>query len=182
MIKTYDSQSQAFVEHPLKIYDEAAGAWAEAPSAKTYDTEAAAWVERLVRDNYFTKYNFDFTNGGGYTVSEDKKTISFDFKASGYGTVDHASLQWKGREVVNSVFVGEFTSSEASTNPDVYFYYKGTQVLASKLKTQDNNLFGIAYEGAVDEIVVNIVPLPYTACTFSLINPWFGQELKFEIE
>ena len=87
--------------------------------------------------------------------------------------------KWEGKEVTNSVFMGEFESSDSNTNPDVYFYYKGSQVHHSKMRTQDNNMFGIPYRGPVDMIYVNIVP--YTASTFSLIRPWFGKNLKFDV-
>lgn len=181
MIKAYKESAAAWVENVPKIYDTATASRIDAPSAKTYDTATAAWVERLVLDNYFTEYAFSLLNGGSYTVSEDKRTISFNFKASSYGLVDSASLIWKGKPVTNGLFLGSFESSDENTDPDVYFSYMGQQVRATKLRTQDNNLFAINCEGlTVDEIVINIVP--YNPSTFSLINLYFGQALKFEIE
>jgi len=179
MIKTYDTASNAFVERVPKIYDETAGAWIEAPSVKTFDEDQNAWIERLVLDNYFTELAFSFTNGGSYSVSTDKRTITFNFK-SNYGT-DNATLVWEGKEVTDGLFLGSFSTDNEDVNPDVYFYYQGSQVLTSKLRKQENNSFGINCEGlTVDKIVIQIIP--YEACTFSLINLYFGQPLKFEIE
>lgn len=179
MLSRYDATQAARVDCEfIRKYDTTQNARVDCEFVRAYDDTAAAWVDRLIRDNYFTIYTASFYNGGGYSVSEDKKTISFAFKRSGYGTVDSVSLQWKGREVVNDVFMGEFESSDSTINPDVYFYYEGRQVFTQKLRTQDNNLFGIAYEGAVDEIVINITP--QTESTFSLINLYFGQELIFK--
>ena len=180
MIKTYDTASNAFIEKVPKIYDATAGAWVEAPSVKTFDANQNAWIERLVLDNYFKELAFSFNNGGGYSVSTDKRMITFDFRSGSFGT-DSASLVWEGKEVTDGVFIGEFATNNADLNPDVYFYHKGNQVLATKLRTQDNYLFGILCSGlTVDRIYVNIVP--YRNCTFSLINPYFGKSLKFEIE
>lgn len=178
MLKTYKESEAAWVEGVPKIYDAASAARIEAPSAKTYDTATAAWVDRLVRDNIITELAFSFGNGGGYMVSPDKRTITFTFKQGSLG-VDSASLQWEGKERTDGILIGSFETADATLDPDVYFYYQGEQVLATKLRTQDNNLFGIPYSGAVDKIWINIVP--YNACTFSLVNLWFGQALKFEV-
>lgn len=52
-MKIHDTTSNAFIEKPLKIYDETAGAWIEAPSLKTFDETENAWLERLYQ-GYFT--------------------------------------------------------------------------------------------------------------------------------
>lgn len=176
MIKAYKESEAAWVENVPKIYDAATAARIEAPSAKTYDATTASWVERLVLDNYFTELAFNFSHGGRYSVSADKLTASFTFKSGTTGT-DHASIKWEGKEKTGAVLAGSFETDDTDIDPDVYFYYQGEQVLSSKLRTQSGNLFAISSEGAVDEIVINIVP--YRACTFSLTNLWFGQQLKF---
>ena len=178
MLKTYDSTLQAYTDHPPKNYDTALSAWVDSPSAKTFDKELNAWVERLTLDIYIEKLAFSFVNGGGYTVSDDKRTIAFTFKSGATG-VDHASLKWEGRPVEGGVFMGEFESSDSNLNPDVYFYYNGDQVHSSKMKTQSNNFFGIKYDGPVDMIYINIAPS--VACTFSLINLYFGKRLQFDV-
>ena len=181
MFETYDTTKNAYVEHVGEYYDTNEKAWVEVPSAMTYDTNEKAWVERLDLDNYFTEYAFSLLNGGSYTVSADKRTITFNFKSSSYGLVDSASLIWKGKPVTNGLFLGSFETSDENTDPDVYLSYQGQQVRATKLRTQDNNLFAINCDGlTVDEIVINIVP--YNPSTFSLINLFFGKALKFEIE
>lgn len=182
MLSRYDATQQAMVDCEFaRKYDTAQNAFVDCEFVRSYDATEQAWIDRLELDNYFTKYVFSFQNGGGYTVSEDKRTINFTFKTGSYGGTDNASLIWTGKPVTNGIFLGEFASSDPDTNPDVYFYYQGQQVLATKLRTQENNYFGIYCEGlTVDQIVINIVP--YNASTFSLINPFFGKALKFEIE
>lgn len=181
MFETYDTTKNAYVEHVGEYYDTNEKAWVEVQSAMTYDTNEKAWVERLDLDNYFTEQVFTFQHGGSYTVSSDKRTITFNFKSGSYGTIDSASLIWEGKPVTDGLFMGSFETSDSNTNPDVYFYYLDQQVKTSKLKTQSDNIFAINCQGlTVDKIIINIVP--YNASTFSLINLFFGKALKFEIE
>ena len=183
MLKTYDETAAAFTEqNKAKYYDETAAAWVEAPSAKTYDTGTAAWVEHLDRFHYFQLLTYDFSSGeGGYIVNNDGKNVEFYFaKDSATGLLDHVSLVWEGEEAVtDSVFMGEFYTDDDHLDPDVYFYYQGTQVHSAKLRSQDGTLFGIPYSGSVDKIVINIVP--YNPCDFWLISPWFGKSFKFDL-
>lgn len=179
MIKTYKASAAAWVETPPKIYDTATASRIEAPSAKTYDAATAAWVEHLDLYNYFRLLTYSFNSGqGGYTRSDDDKTVTFRF-AKGNIAMDSAALVWEGEAVTNSVFMGEFYSSSDTLNPDVYFYYQGSQVHSAKLRSQEGTLFGIPYSGSVDKIVVNIVP--YSPCEFRLIQPWFGKSFKFDL-
>ena len=182
MLSRYDTTQQGMVDCEfVRRHDTTQNAWVDCEFARAYDTTQNAWVDKLDLDNYFTEYAFSLLNGGSYTVSEDKRTITFNFKSSSYGTVDSASLVWKGKAVTNGILLGETASSDPNTNPDVYFYYDGQQVKSSKLKTNSGDLIGIYCEGlTVDEIVINIVP--YNASTFSIINPHFGKALKFEID
>jgi len=178
MIKTYKAAAAAWVETPPKIYDTATASRIEAPSAKTYDAPTASWVEHLDLYNYFRLLTYSFNSGqGGYIRSDDDKTVTFRFAQGNVG-MDSAAIVWEGEEVTGSVFMGEYYSSSDTLNPDVYFYYKGEQVLATKLRSQEGTLFGIPYSGSVDMIVVNIVP--YSPCEFRLIRPWFGKSFKFD--
>lgn len=179
MIKTYKAAAAAWVETPPKIYDPATASRIDAPSAKTYDAATAAWVEHLDLYNYFRLHTYNFGSGqGGYTFSDDNKTVNFLF-GQGSTTVDSVALVWEGEAVTNSVFMTEFYSTSDTLDPDVYFYYQGTQVHSSKLRTQGGTLSSIPYSGSVDKIIINIVP--YSPCEFRLIQPWFGKSFKFDL-
>ena len=72
MLKTYDTTSEAFVEHMAKIYDETAGAWIDAPSMKTYDGTEQAWIDRLKTYMEATVGSGFYHNSGNVVFSDNE--------------------------------------------------------------------------------------------------------------
>lgn len=115
MLKIHDSASNAFVEKPPKIYSTTAGAWIEAPSAKTYDTTAEAWLERL-KSYLEVSLGDGFYNNTGNTIVLASSLIHCEVKPTSKEILLELSLI---DDFTNPVFSGSFSFGYSDLCPNV---------------------------------------------------------------